>query len=219
MVEQKEGPMPFQDRWDAGRQLAALLADYRGRDAVVLGLPRGGVVTAQPVAEGLGAPLDVLVARKLGAPGNEEFAIGAVTARGTRVLYEAVLRRMLLPPGYLEAETERQRRLAETRERTLRGLRPAEPLAGRVVILVDDGIATGMTMRAAIADAQAQRPARLVVAAPVIAPDTYRTLLALVDEVVAVEVPDDFMAVGQFYRDFAQTTDEDVARLLAPRVT
>lgn len=210
--------MMFEDRWEGGRRLAERLLPYRGRDVVVLGLPRGGVVTARPVAAALRAPLDVLVARKIGAPGQEELAIGAVTARGTRVLNDAVLRHVLLPPGYLEAETERQRRVAESREHTLRDFRPAEPLSGRVVILVDDGVATGMTMRAAIADAQAQRPAELVVAAPVIAPDTYQDLLGLADAVVAVDVPAGFYAVGQFYRNFTQTTDEEVRQLLAARV-
>lgn len=210
--------MPFEDRLDGGKRLAERLMPYRGQDVVVLGLPRGGVVTARPVAEALGAPLDVLVARKIGAPGQEELAIGAVTARGTRVLNELVLRHLLLPPGYLESETERQRRVAETRELALRNFRPAEPLAGRVVIVVDDGIATGMTMRAAIADAQAQRPSKLVVAAPVIAPDTFEVMTRLADEVVAVEVPQAFYAVGQFYRDFTQTTDEEVRQLLAARV-
>ena len=210
--------MPFEDREEAGRRLADRLRAYRGQDVVVLGLPRGGVVTAKPVADALGAPLDVLVARKLGAPGWEELAIGAVTARGTRVLNDHVMRQMFLPPGYLEEETERQRRVAEEREHTLRDFRPAEPLAGRVAILVDDGIATGMTMRAAIEDARRQGPAKLVVAAPVAAPDTYRDLLSLVDEVVVVEVPREFMAVGQFYRNFTQTTDEEVRELLAARV-
>jgi predicted phosphoribosyltransferase len=210
--------MVYVDRLDGGRRLAERLMTYRGRDVVVLGLPRGGVVTARPVADALGAPLDVLVARKLGAPGQEELAIGAVTARGTRVLNDAVLRFAMLPPGYLEAETERQRQVAEARERTLRDFRPAEPLTGRVVVLVDDGVATGMTMRAAIADARAQRPAELVVAAPVIAPDTYQELLAMADRVVAVDVPREFYAVGQFYRDFTQTTDEEVRQLLAARV-
>jgi predicted phosphoribosyltransferase len=210
--------MVFMDRLDGGLRLAERLMPYRGRDVVVLGLPRGGVVTARPVADALGAPLDVLVARKLGAPGQEELAIGAVTARGTRVLNDAVLRFLMLPPGYMESETERQRQAAESREHTLRDFRPAEPLTGRVVILVDDGIATGMTMRAAIADAREQRPAELVVAAPVIAPDTYQDLLGLADAVVAVDVPQGFYAVGQFYRNFTQTTDEEVRQLLAARV-
>jgi predicted phosphoribosyltransferase len=176
------------------------------------------VATARPVAERLGATLDVLVARKLGAPDQPEFAIGAVTARGTRVLNDAVLRRMFLPPGYLEAETRRQRQLAESRERDLRGLRPAVSLRGRTVILVDDGIATGMTMRAAIADVRDQGPERLVVAAPVVAPDTYFELQGLADAVVAVEVPRDFMAVGQFYAEFEQVSDEAVRQLLAAPV-
>lgn len=210
--------MPFRNREEAGEKLAQALRGFRGTDAVVLGLPRGGVAVAQPVAHALGVPLDVLVARKLGAPGQEEFAIGAVTARGTRVLNDQVLRRMFLPPGYLAAETERQRQLAEARERQLRGVRKAEPLTGRTAILVDDGIATGMTMRAAIADARSQHPARLVVAAPVVAPETYFELQGLADTVVAVEVPDPFYAVGQFYNEFNQVSDEEVRQLLAAPV-
>jgi predicted phosphoribosyltransferase len=210
--------MSFRNREEAGRQLAQALRGFRGTDAVVLGLPRGGVAVAQPVAAALGVPLDVLVARKIGAPGQEEFAIGAVTARGTRVLNDAVLRRMFLPPGYLEDETEHQRQVAEDRERQLRGIRKAEPLEGRTAILVDDGIATGMTMRAAIADARSQRPARLVVAAPVVAPDTYFDMQGLADSVVALEVPDPFYAVGQFYGQFNQVSDEEVRQLLAAPV-
>jgi putative phosphoribosyl transferase len=210
--------MPFRNREEAGQRLAQALRAFKGTDAVVLGLPRGGVAVARPVAEALGVPLDVLVARKIGAPHQEEFAIGAVTARGTRVLNDSVMRRLFLPPGYLDAETERQRKVAEAREQQLRGLRAAVPLKGKVAILVDDGIATGMTMRAAIADARAQGPSKLVVAAPVIAPDTYYDLQGLADAVVAVEVPQVFYAVGQFFEDFAQVTDEEVSQLLAARV-
>jgi predicted phosphoribosyltransferase len=210
--------MPFRNREEAGEQLAKALRGFASTHPVVLGLPRGGVATARPVAERLGADFDVLVARKIGAPGQPEFAIGAVTARGTRVLNDSVLRRMFLPPGYLEEETRNQRQVAETRERDLRGLRPAVPLEGRTVIVVDDGIATGMTMRAALADVRDQGPERLVVATPVVAPDTYFDLQGLADSVVAIEVPEGFMAVGQFYGEFEQVTDEAVRRLLATPV-
>jgi putative phosphoribosyl transferase len=195
--------------------LAERLSDYRGRDVVVLGLPRGGVAVARPIADALGAPLDVIVARKLGAPDNPEFAIGAVTAKGTRVLNDVVLRRFLLPPDFLASETRTQQDQAMRRERALRGLRSPERLEGRVVILVDDGIATGMTMKAAIADVVSQDPAEVVIAAPVIAPDTFEDLVRMVGEVVALDVPFQFHAVGAFYQDFTQVEDEEVQRLLS----
>lgn len=211
--------MRFVDREDAGRRLAERLAGMCEGDLVVLGLPRGGVVVAAEVARALGAPLDVIVARKLGAPGHAELAIGAVTARGTRVLNTRALRYMALPPGYLEAETARQREEADRRERVLRGVIPAQPLAGRIAVVVDDGIATGMTMEAAIRDLQdlppAERPAEVVVAAPVIAPDTHMWLSEEVDRVVALALPLDFMAVGAYYDDFSQTSDDEVRQLLA----
>lgn len=214
--------MTYRDREEAGRFLAQALAAYRGPDVVVLGLPRGGVVVAAPVAEALGAPLDVLVARKIGAPGNPEFAIGAVSSHGQVVLNDGALRFVVLPPGYLEAETERQRRVARDREVQLRGDRPRVPLAGKTAILVDDGIATGMTVKAAVADLSEappdRRPARVIVAAPVVAPDTYRALEPLVDAVVALDVPEGFYAVGQYYQNFTQTTDEEVEALLRSRV-
>ncbi|HEY9722565.1 MAG TPA: phosphoribosyltransferase family protein, partial [Oscillatoriaceae cyanobacterium] len=173
------------------------------------------VVLARPVADALGAPLDVIVARKIGAPGNPEFAIGAVTARGTRVLNERVLRQVMLPPGYLQQATEAQREEAERREAMFRGLHGHVPLAGKTALIVDDGVATGMTMFAAIADARAAQARRVVVAAPVIAPDTYQELLRQADAVEALEVPADFFAVGQFYENFAQTTDDEVKALLS----
>lgn len=216
------GPRYYRNREAAGRLLARELSEYRGQDVVVLGLPRGGMVVAAPVAEALGAPLDVLVARKIGAPTNPEFAIGAISSHGQVVLNDAALRHVALPPGYLDEEADRQRRLARQREAALRGMRPMEPLAGKTAILVDDGIATGMTVMAAIADLRAaeaaRRPRAIVVAAPVIAPDTLRTLARQVDRVVALAAPDPFYAVGQFYEDFTQTTDEEVQALLGARV-
>lgn len=210
--------VPFSDREEAGealaRQLEAIEA-LRARPAVVLALPRGGVPVARPVARRLGAPLDVLVARKIGMPDQLELAIGAVTARGIRVLNDELLRHVLLPPGYLHAETERQRAIAAERERVLRQSRPEIPLEGRIAILVDDGIATGMTMRAAIADVRARGPASVVVAAPVVAPRTRDELSRLADRVVALEAPEGFWAVGQFYGDFGQVSDLDVIRQLA----
>ncbi|MBM3268032.1 MAG: phosphoribosyltransferase [Candidatus Sericytochromatia bacterium] len=205
----------FADRTAAGRQLAEQLRGVVGREAVVLALPRGGIPVARPVAAALGAPLDVLAARKLGFPGEPELAIGAVTARGHRVLHDELLRNVVLPPGYLAAETARQTRRAAELERRLRDGRTPEPLADREVVIVDDGIATGMTVRAAIADVRDRRPGAVIVAAPVIAYTTYLALSQLADRVVAVLVPAEFRAVGEFYRNFDQVEDAAAARLLA----
>lgn len=201
--------MVFKDREEAGRLLANRLGNYQGEDAVILALPRGGLPVARPVADRLGAPLDILVARKIGAPGNEEFALGAVTARGVRVTNERALRYVLLPPGYLEEKTREQRAVAAQRETYFRGVREPLPLANKVTILVDDGIATGMTMRAAIEDVRLQSPLKLVVAAPVIAPETLKDLQDMVDEVIVLDVPEVFFSVSQFYQSFPQVSDEE----------
>ena len=210
--------MGFKDRVTAGRQLSDRLFDYRGRDTVILALPRGGVPVGRVVADRLGAPLDVLVCRKIGAPGNEEFALGAISARGVRVLNERALRQLLLPPDYLDAKAHEQQAIAIQREAYFRGVRPPIPISGKRVILIDDGIETGMTMRAAIADVQAQAPRELIVAAPVCAPDTYEELARRVDAIVTLEKPSVFFAVGQFYESFPQVTDEEARdALLASR--
>jgi putative phosphoribosyl transferase len=201
--------MLWQDRREAGRQLAERLSQYRGTDAVVLGLPRGGLPVAEEVAAALMLPLDIVVARKIGAPGYEEFAIGAVSAHGIRRLNESALRRMPVPEAYLQTETAKQRQVAIQREAFLRGAGPAVPLTGRTAILVDDGIATGLTALTAIADVRDRRPARLVVAVPVAAADAYAHLQAEADEVVALDVPEDFRAVGQFYADFSPVSDAE----------
>lgn len=206
--------MIFKDREKAGQLLAERLLAYRGMSVVVLALPRGGLPVARPIADALGAPLDVMVARKIGALDNPEFAIGAVTARGHRVLNEEALRMVLLPPGYLEQETERQAKLAAERETLLRGVRTAVPLEGKTVILVDDGIATGMTVEAALVDVRAANPAKIVVAAPVIGPEAFR-MLSREAEVVTLEVPAFFYAIGQFYADFSQVSDEEAKEILA----
>lgn len=207
-------PIIFANRKEAGGMLAEKLEGYRGQDVVVIGLPRGGLPVAREVADRFGWPLDILVARKIGAPDHAEFAIGAVTARGTRILNESALRGVMLPPGFLEAASDDQTIKAKEREAMLREGKPAMPLRGRVVILVDDGVATGMTLRAAIADVKNQEPARIVVAAPVMAPETFDALKHDVDDVVAISVPALFFAVGQFYADFTQVTDAEAKECL-----
>ncbi len=205
----------FHDRRDAGDALAERLGHYRGGNALVLGLPRGGVVVAAQVARRLDAELDVVVARKLGAPFSRELAIGAVTANGGRFLNEDVLAAFDISDAYVEAVTARQRAEARRREADLRGQRAAPSIAGRVVILVDDGLATGATMRAAVRSVRQHRPRRLVVAVPVGAPESCAVLRDEVDEVVCLYEPADFGAVGRFYGDFSQTDDEEVRTLLA----
>jgi predicted phosphoribosyltransferase len=195
--------------------LASRLLRYRGRpDVVVLGLPRGGVPVAFEIAQALGAPLDVFVVRKIGMPGHAEFAIGAIASGGVQVLSEDVIRAYGVPRAAVEAVAERERAELERREREYRGGRPLLDLHGRTVILVDDGLATGSTMRAAVEAVRALGPARIVVAVPVGAPDTCAALAHIADEVVCARMPEPFAAVGLWYSDFSQTTDEEVHALL-----
>jgi predicted phosphoribosyltransferase len=212
-------PIPYTDRDQAGQMLAAGLLDYAGRsDVVVLGLPRGGVPVAAPVAAALRAPLDVLVVRKIGLPDQPELAMGAVAGVGEAV---EVLRndRVLAWAQISDAafDSACHRELADLREReaSYRRSRAAAPLGGRVVILVDDGLATGSTMRAAIAAVRRRQPARLVVAVPVAAKEAYEHVRSEADDVVCGWTPDRFIAVGQAYQDFTPTTDEQVRQALA----
>jgi putative phosphoribosyl transferase len=205
----------FQDRAEAGRLLADRLAGYaRSPDVVVLALPRGGVPVGFQVARSLGAPLDVLSVRKLGVPGREELAMGAIAGDGTRVVNRRVVRELGISENKLQAVAAAERQELERRERTYRDQRPPPDLTGKVVIVVDDGLATGATMRAAVAAIRRQRPARVVVTVPVAAASTCRELRQDADEVVCITAPTLFLAVGQAYRDFAQTTDEEVRALL-----
>ncbi|HUF28006.1 MAG TPA: phosphoribosyltransferase [Gemmatimonadaceae bacterium] len=207
----------FQDRTEAGRVLADRLAHYAGRDdVVVLALPRGGVPVAFEVARRLGAPLDVFVVRKLGLPGHEEFAFGAIATGGVRVVSDEILREFAIGDAELETITGRARDELERRERRYRGPHPPQAVEGRTVILVDDGLATGSTMRAAVAALRAEGPARIVVAVPTAARDTCDELRESVDvdEVVCATTPEPFHAVGLWYHDFAQTSDEEVHDLL-----
>lgn len=208
--------MRFRDRADAGRALARALARYRGEpDLLVLGLPRGGVPVAAEVARVLGAELDVLVVRKLGVPFQPELAMGAIASGGALARNEDVIR--LAGVGAAQFERVRAAEDAELRRREalFRGERPPLRVAGRVVIVVDDGLATGASMRAALVALRGLRPARLVAAVPVASPDAAQRLAGVADEFVCVLAPGSFAAVGQFYEDFGQTTDADVRALLA----
>src|SRR5216110_4089093 len=205
----------FANRTEAGRQLAEKLDKYVGRDdVIVLGLPRGGVPVAYEVAKRLRAPLDVFIVRKLGVPGFEELAAGAIASGGVRVLNEDVVRALLNADQLIESVTEKETVELERREQTYRDGRPAPELRDRVVILVDDGLATGATMRAAVAALRQRGVAKIVVAAPVGAPETCRELEQEADETICAITPEFFQAVGQYYEDFSQTSDEEVRELL-----
>jgi putative phosphoribosyl transferase len=205
----------FQDRTEAGRQLAQGLARYAGRrDVVVLALPRGGVPVAAEVARALAAPLDVFVVRKLGVPGHEELAMGAVASGGTRVLNQEVLVAAGLSDAQVKQVTQRELETVERQERLYRGDLPGRDLAGATIILVDDGLATGATMRAAIEALRSRRVARVVVAVPVAPRQTCAELAQQVDEIVCPLIPEPFTAVGLWYRDFSPVSDGQVAELL-----
>src|SRR5438128_1789490 len=207
--------MLFRDRTDAGRELADRLAAYADRpDVLVLALPRGGVPVAGVVARALHTPLDVFLVRKLGLPGMEELAMGAIASGGVRVLNEDVVQTLRVPEEEIDAIAAAEQRELERRERAYRDDRPPLDVRGRTVILVDDGLATGSTMRAAVAALRRQQPARIVVAVPVAAPETCEEFRAIADEIVCLDTPEPFYAVGLWYRDFGQTTDEQVRSLL-----
>ena len=211
-------PGLFRDRREAGRLLAAKLTAYANRpDVIVLALPRGGVPVADEVARALGAPLDVFVVRKLGVPGSEELAMGAVATGGVRVLNDQLVNRLGIPDHLIDAVAVREGQELARRERLYRGGRPLLDVRDRTVILVDDGLATGATMHAAIAALRQLHPARIVVAVPTASPETCEEMRAEVDDVICAITPEPFQAVGRWYQDFAQTTDEEVLEVLGAR--
>ena len=204
----------LKDRTDAGRRLASRLARYADERPIVLALPRGGVPVGTEVSRSLGAPLDVFIARKLGAPDQPELGIGAVAQGGVLVLNERIVRALKLTEEHVRRAAEEELGEVERRLRLLRGDRPEPQLEGRTVILVDDGLATGATARAAIVALNERGPRRLVLAVPVCPPHTADALSPEVDEIVVLETPADFYAVGSYYEDFEQVTDDEVIRLL-----
>lgn len=206
----------FPDRAEAGRFLATKLSKYSGRDdVIVLGLPRGGVPVAYEVARALRVPLDVFIVRKLGVPGFEELAVGAIASGGVRVLNEDVARALPNADEIIEAVTQHETAEVERREQKYRDGRPAPEIQGKAVILIDDGLATGATMRAAVKALRQRGAAKIVVAVPVGPLDTCKEFEEEADEVVCASAPEFFQAVGQYYEDFSQTSDDEVRELLA----
>jgi putative phosphoribosyl transferase len=206
----------FQDRRDAGRQLAEALQHFSDAEPVALALPRGGVPVAFEVARALRAPLDVLFVRKIGAPGHEELALGAVVdgANPQTVLNDEIVRLVAPRPGYIEAEEKRQLEEIERRRKLYRGGEPALDVSGHTAIVIDDGIATGATVKAALTGIARAKPRRLVLAVPVAPPDTIEDLRSYCDEIVCLHSPEAFYAVGAYYVDFSQTSDDEVIHLL-----
>jgi predicted phosphoribosyltransferase len=210
----------FRDRIEAGRQLAQKLMHYANRpDVLVLALPRGGVPVAYEVARALNAPLDVFLVRKLGVPGHEELAMGAVATGGVRVLNEQIVRALRIPDYVIDAVAAWEEQELARREQLYRGNRPPPDVRGKTVILVDDGLATGSTMQAAVKALRQQQPGRIVVAVPTASPEACDALKLEADEVICAVTPQPFYAVGLWYQDFTQTTDEEVREFLARSAT
>lgn len=206
----------FENRSDAGRQLAQELMAYENRDdVVVLALPRGGVPVAYEVARALCAPLDIILVRKLGVPGHEELAMGAIASGGILVLNREVVQTLQIDQADIQAAAARERQELERREQAYRGSAPRPDARGKIVILIDDGLATGASMRAAVDGLRQEEPKKIVVAVPTAAPETCRQFEALVDQIVCAATPEPFRGVGLWYEDFSQTSDEEVRDLLA----
>lgn len=205
----------FRDRRDAGKTLAGKLLHYTARpDVLVLALPRGGVPVAYEVALALRVPLDIFIVRKLGVPGHEELAIGAIASGGIRVLNEGIIQALNIPEEIIEQVVQRERQELQRREQAYRGDYPPPEIHGRVAILVDDGLATGASMRAAVVGVRAQDPERIVVAVPTAALETCEAFENEVDEIICAITPEPFLGVGRWYEDFEQTTDEGVRLFL-----
>jgi predicted phosphoribosyltransferase len=206
---------PFRDRRDAGRKLAQKLSAYAGRPhGLILALPRGGVPVAYEVARSLTLPLDIFIVRKLGLPGREELAIGAIASGGVRVLNDDIIRTLSIPDEVINFVVKREFQELQRRENLYRGNRPSPEARDHTIILIDDGLATGASMRAAVAGLRAQRPARIVIAVPTAAPEACEAFRSEVDEVVCAITPELFYGVGRWYEDFSQVTDEEVRILL-----
>jgi len=205
----------FRDRRDAGRKLAQRLSAYAKRsDVIVLALPRGGVPVAYEVALALNAPLDIFIVRKLGVPGHEELAMGVIATGGVRVINQDIVRTFNVPHGLIEAVVKQELKELERRERLYRGDRAPREIRDLTVILIDDGLATGASMHAAIMGLRAKNPARIVVAVPTAAPETCEAFKHMVDEIICATTPEPFYGVSRWYEDFSQTTDEEVRTLL-----
>jgi putative phosphoribosyl transferase len=207
--------MIFKNRTDAGRKLAEKLTEYENRDdVIVLALPRGGVPVAFEVAQKLNAPLDVFLVRKLGVPGHEELAMGAIASGGVRVLNWQTIDYLRIPEAAIDAVAGKETRELERREKAYRDDRPAPDVRGKIVILIDDGLATGATMRAAAIALKEQNPGKLIIAVPISSPDTCDEFRAEVDTIICAVTPAPFYGVGMWYQDFSQTTDDEVCELL-----
>lgn len=205
----------FDDRIDAGTQLAKELMKWKDHDnTIVIGLPRGGVPVAYEVKNALNLPLDVVCPRKIGAPFNKEFAIGAITETGEGIFSERIIQNYGIPSDYIAAEVEEQKKEAQKRVELYRQGKPARPVENKRVILIDDGLATGATMKAAIRSLRSEGAASIIVGVPVSPPDTLEEIRELVEEVVCLSAPPLFQAVGQFYRDFSPTEDDDVISIM-----
>jgi putative phosphoribosyl transferase len=206
----------FRDRFEAGQVLARNLESYKnGRNVLVLGLPRGGVPVAYEVARQLNVPLDVFIVRKLGVPGQEELGMGAIATGGIRIVHEGIIRELGISAQTVDLVTANEQRELERRERLYRGDRPAPSMKDRIVIVVDDGLATGSTMKAAVAALRQQHPTQIIVAVPTAPVETCAELKTTADEVVCPLTPEPFYAVGGSYADFRQTTDEEVRQLIS----
>jgi putative phosphoribosyl transferase len=206
--------MHFEDRVDAGKQLAEALKGYRSENMIILALPRGGVPVGAEVAQALNVPLDVLVVRKLGVPGQDELAMGAIGPSGVVVMNEEVIGLLQIAPETIDRIIAKEHTEIERRLRSFRGDRPFPDLKGKTVVIVDDGLATGSTALAAVQTVLTQNPAKVILAVPVCAPESAARLRPSVNDLICLEQPPDFMAVGYWYRDFRQTTDAEVTELL-----